>query len=190
MVSFIAGHCNINRDLNLIDASHDLNCKVGAEVEETLEHILTSCPSLPVVSRRLEIFQAPLLFSPTKWSFIQLARYLRVTSIATLLDHKWEEQTVLGRTWALPPEGSLYPALTSSIVLTWRSPQQQQQQCKCNWDTLLWRQVVVHPKEWIWFGFKTLKSISYEFNYSWNTLRLYDIELLLFRLCTTWGRNY
>ena len=86
MVSFITGHCNMNRHLNLIDASHDLNCRLCGEAEETPEHVMKSCPSL--VSRRLEIFQAPLLFSPTKWSFMQLARYLRVTSIATLLDHQ------------------------------------------------------------------------------------------------------
>ena len=86
MVSFITGHCNMNRHLNLIDPSHDLNCRLCGEEEETPEHVLTSCPSL--ISRRLDIFQAPLLFSPTKWSFMQLARYLRVASIATLLDHQ------------------------------------------------------------------------------------------------------
>ena len=86
MVSFITGHCNMNRHLNLIDPSHDLNCRLCGEEEETPEHVLNACPSL--VSSRLDIFHAPLLFSPTRWSFMQLARYLRVTSIATLLDHQ------------------------------------------------------------------------------------------------------
>ena len=68
MVSFTTEHCNMNRHLNLIDASHDLNCRLCGETEETPEDVLTLCPSL--VSRRLEIFQAPLLFSPTEWSFV------------------------------------------------------------------------------------------------------------------------
>ena len=56
MVSFITGHCNMNRHLNLIDASYDLNCRFSGEAEETPEHVMKSCPSL--VSGRLEIFKA------------------------------------------------------------------------------------------------------------------------------------
>ena len=88
MIQFLSGHGWLKRHQHIIDSYVDPTCRLCGEGEESPEHLWHEC--LGLGTQALKIINQRSGRPKHSWSVLQVSRFLRVPSIAELLDQEIE----------------------------------------------------------------------------------------------------